>query len=221
MPVIVSVIVIACGPAGRTGINWQYYADLDGDGSLETVKVVDLNANGRPDRMGDLHLTGQGDSLTARLWTEAQFDLDGEPDELRIYIDRNKDGRIDTTEGWLWRCLDLDDDEACDDRDSDLHELDLAGKGFTHQRIRYQDTDGDGDADLRCDYPTYNLFTPDKTYRYITSDRCMRQTWWGLIHGFGQWLYLDEDDDNSFPPHKYPISVWDFMDADGAGTNLM
>lgn len=224
--IVISVALIstAFGCAGRISSksDWQYCADLDHDSSHEIVKVVDLNGNGQPDKIGDLHVFGQGDQLQGWLWSEAEFDVDGEPDELRIYIDRNKDGRIDTTEGWLWRCLDLDDDGICNDRDSDLHELDLTGKGFAHQRIRYQDIDGDGDADLRCDYPA--LYVGEKNYRYITSNRCMRQTWRGPIHGFGHWLYLDDDDDNLFPVHYpiqsegKPVSMWNALDADGAGT---
>ena len=209
MPAIVSIILFISGCSERAGIDWQYSSDLDGDGSIEMVKVLDLNGNGRPDKMGDLHLTQEGDSLAARLWTEAEFDLDGEPDELRIYIDRNQDGRIDTTEGWLRRYLDLDDDGTCDDRDSDLHELDLTGKGFIHQRTRYRDTDGDGDADLRCDYPSYTIFGFDQGRRYLTGNRCMRQTWRGPIHGFGFGLHLDDDDDDLLR-----------FDSDGAGTSV-
>ncbi len=209
LPVIVPLILFACHPAEKAGIDWQYSADLDRNGSVEPVKVVDLNGNGQPDKIGDLHLSGQGDSLRARLWTEAGFDLDGEPDELRIYIDRNRDGRVDTSEGWLRRCLDLDDDGTCDDRDSDLHEQDLTGKGFIHQRTRYLDTDGDGDADLRSDYPTYSLFGFEQDRRYLTGNRCMRRTWRGPIHGFGFGLHLDDDDDNVLR-----------FDADGAGTSV-
>ena len=223
MILTVTSILTSCNHVEKTGIDWQYSADLDGDGIDETVKVIDLNGNGQPDKIGDFHLTGCGDSLLARLWSETEFDPDGEPDELRIYIDRNKDGQIDISEGWLWRCLDLDDDGICDDKDSDLHELDLAGKGFAHQRIRYRDIDGDNDADLRCDYPAlYTGATGD--YRYLTGNRCMRQTWRGPIHGFGYWLYLDEDDDNLFPAHykrtEKPVSMWHVLDADGAGTHV-
>ena len=92
IPVIFLFILTACGPAGRSGIDWQYSADLDGDGIDETVKVIDLNGNGQPDKIGDFHMTGCGDSLVARLWSGTGSDPDGEPDELRIYIDRNKDG---------------------------------------------------------------------------------------------------------------------------------
>jgi len=205
---IIGLVIIAafsCSEESKT--DWQYSADLDHDGVLESVNVVDLNGNGRPDKIGDLHLTEHEDSLKAWLWTEAEFDLDGEPDELKIYIDRNKDGRIDTTEGWYWRCLDLDDDGICDDEDSDLHELDLTGKGFPHQRIRYLDADGDGDADLHCEYPSYRLF--DQAHRYFTDNRCMRQTWRGPVHSFGWELSLDDDDDE--------IVRWD---GDGAGTSV-
>ncbi|MBW7996468.1 MAG: hypothetical protein FVQ81_07870 [Candidatus Glassbacteria bacterium] len=213
------IISASAGCSQQSTLEWQYTTDIDNDGKLELISVLDLNSNKRPDKIGDLHLIINKDTLEARLWSEAEFDLDGEPDELLIYIDRNGDGRVDTSEGWLWRCLDLDDDGTCDDRDSDLHELDLTGKGFAHQRIRYQDTDGDGDADLRCDYPTYNLSSSEQTYNYITGNRCMRQTWRGLIHGFGAWVYLDEDDDNLFPAHDYPFaSLWSNLDADGTGT---
>jgi len=232
MILTIPFILASCDHDVKTEIDWQYIADLDGDGIMETVKVVDLNGNGLPDKIGDLHLTrcsdslsarlwantefeGDfhltrcGDSLSARLWTETGFDLDGEPDELRIYIDRNKDGDIDTTEGWYMRFLDLDDDGICDDLDSDLHELDLTGKGFIHLRIRYRDTDGDGDCDLYCEFPSYRLDGPERVYRYITGNRCMRQTWRGPVQGFSYGLYLDGDDDEKIR--------WD---ADGAGTSV-
>ena len=228
----VTFILTSCNHAGKPGIDWQYPADLDGDGIAETVKVVDLNGNGLPDKIGDLHLTRCADSLSARLWSETEFDgdfhltrcgdsfsarlwtetgsdLDGEPDELRIYIDRNKDGDIDTCEGWYMRFLDLDDDGICDDLDSDLHELDLTGKGFIHLRIRYRDTDGDGDCDLYCEFPSYRLDGPERVYRYITGNRCMRQTWRGPVQSFSYGLYLDGDDDEKIR--------WD---ADGAGTSV-
>ncbi|HUU27094.1 MAG TPA: hypothetical protein VM123_04710 [archaeon] len=207
--VTVWLILITTCCARKTGIDWQYSADFDRDGSPEVVKVVDLNQNGRPERIGDFHLTGREDSLEARLWIDSEFDLDGEPDELRIYVDRNRDGHIDTTEGWLRRCVDLDDDGICDDLDSDLHELDLTGKGFIHQRIRYHDSDNDGDADLLCEYPAYNLSSPKQAYLYITGKWCMRETWRGTNYGFGWGLYLDDDDDGNVR--------WD---ADGAGTSV-
>jgi hypothetical protein len=225
----VTFILTSCNHVEKAGIDWQYSADLDGDGIAETVTVVDLNGNGQPDKIGDFHLTrcdslsaslwantefdgdfhitGCYDSLSARLWTEIESDLDGEPDELRIYIDRNRDGDIDTTEGWYMRFLDLDDDGICDDLDSDLHELDLTGKGFVHLRIRYQDIDGDGDCDLYCEFPSYRLDGPERVYSYITGNRCMRQTWRGPLQSFGYGLYLDGDDDEKIR--------WD---ADGAGT---
>ena len=226
----VSFILTSCGHEKKAVIDWQYSVDLDGDGIAETVNVVDLNGNGQADKIGDFHLTRGSDSLSsrlwantefdgdfhltrcvdsfsARLWTENESDLDGEPDELRIYIDRNRDGDIDTAEGWYMRFLDLDDDGICDDLDSDLHELDLTGRGFVHLRIRYQDTDGDGDCDLYCEFPSYRLDGPERLYRYITGNRCMRQTWRGPLQSFGYGLYLDGDDDEKIR--------WD---ADGAGT---
>jgi hypothetical protein len=232
MILTIPFILASCNHDVKTGIDWLYTADLDGDGIVETVKVMDLNGNGLPDKIGDLHLarcsdslsarlwantefegdfhlTRCGDSLSARLWTETGSDLDEEPDELRIYIDRNKDGVIDTTEGWFMRFLDLDDDGVCDDLDSDLHELDLTGKGFIHLRIRYRDTDGDGDCDLYCEFPSYRLDGPERVYRYITGNRCMRQTWRGPVQGFSYGLYLDGDDDEKIR--------WD---ADGAGTSV-
>ena len=219
IPIIVFVMLAVCGCNQKIVVDWEYRGDIDGDGGAETVKVVDLNGNGRVDKTGDLHIFGQGEN--AQGWLRSK-DADGGPDELRIYIDRNKDGRIETSEGWLWRCLDLDGDGVCNDRDSDLHELDLTGKGFVHQRIRYRDNDGDDDPDFRCDYPA--LFTGEKHYRYITSNRCMRQTWRGPIHGFGYWIYFDDDDDNVFPEHyktgEKAESVWDVMDADGAGMGM-
>jgi len=205
---VCSLIITTVSCAGKAEIEWQYTADLDGDGTAEAVRVVDLNGNGRPDKIGDLHLSGRKDSLAARLWSEAEFDLDGEPDELRIYIDRNGDGSLDTTEGWLRRALDLDDDGRCDDTDSDLHELDITGKGFVQLRTRYQDFDGDGDADLVCDYPSHRLEYSARGPRYVTGNRCMRQTWRGILHGFGYRLYLDDDDDDNLN--------WD---GDGAGTS--
>ncbi len=211
--------VLSCGQSPR--LSWRYVADIDLDGVPDSVEVRDLNANGSPDLIGDLHLfTAQG-SLRAALWTETESDLDGEPDEMRIFIDRNLDGVVDTSEGWLWRMLDLDDDGICNDRDSDLHELDLAGRGFPVQRIRYQDSDGDGDGDIRVDYPTQMLNEEDD-WQYIVSNRCMRETWMGMFHNFGAWLYADDDDDNRFPAHVSPfLSVWNSMDVDGAGTNVM
>ncbi|MBE9510675.1 MAG: hypothetical protein IMY71_07345, partial [Bacteroidetes bacterium] len=38
IPVIFLLILTVCGPAGRTEIDWQYSADLDGDGIAEAVK---------------------------------------------------------------------------------------------------------------------------------------------------------------------------------------
>ena len=217
--IIAFAILTVSGCSKTNVVGWRYRADIDGDRQAEIVNVADLNGNGRADKRGDLHIFGQGDSLQGWLWSKG---VEGGPDELRIYIDRNKDGRIETEEGWLWRCLDLDGDGICNDRDSDLHELDLTGKGFVHQRIRYRDIDGDNDPDFRCDYPA--LFTGERHYEYITSDRCMRQTWRGPIHGFGYWIYFDTDDDNLFPEHYKPgvktASVWDVMDADGAGTGM-
>lgn len=205
--IVFAAVLIVLDCTGRTSIDWQYSTDINSDGFAEKIKVVDLNGNDLPDKMGDLHLTSHGDSLIARLWTEVEFDLDGEPDEMKIYIDRNNDGIIDTTEGWQWRCLDLDDDGVCDDLDSDLHEQDLTGRGFIHQRIRYLDADGDGDADLHCEYPSYRSF--DQAHRYFTGNRCMRQTWRGPVHSFGWELSLDDDDDI--------IVRWD---GDGAGTSV-
>ena len=221
VPGILLLALTFCTPAGREEIPWLYEADLDRDGALETVKVLDLNGNQAPDRLGDLHLTAHGDSLFARLWDEFDYDLDGEPDQMKIYLDRNGDGRVDTTEGWLWRCLDLDDDGICDDLDSDLHELDLVGRGFIQQRIRYQDFDRDGDPDLRADYPNFSLYDPTEYYRDLLGNRCMRETWRGMFSGFGAWVELDEDDDNHFPPNLPSFSVWEYLDADGSGTFQM
>ena len=204
---IVFILLTTAGCSRTTQIDWQYSADLNRDGSAETVRVLDLNGNSRPDKIGDLHIFGQGEKLQGWLWAEAEFGVDKEPDELRIYIDRNKDGRIDIAEGWHWRYLDLDDDGICNDEDSDLHEWDMTGKGFVHQRIRYRDIDGDGDADLRCDYPA--LFPTSGDYLYITSNRCMRRTWRGSLYGFGWEMHWDEDDDNNLR--------WD---ADGAGATI-
>ena len=186
---IVFVFLTTAGCTRTIQIDWQYSADLDRDGSAEAVRVLDLNGNAQPDKIGDLHIFGQGEKLQGWLWTETEFDIDKEPDELRIYIDRDKDGRIDIAEGWQWRYLDLDDDSICNDEDSDLHEWDMTGKGFVHQRIRYRDIDGDGDADLRCDYPA--LFPTAGDFLYLTSDRCMRRTWRGSLYGFGWELHWD------------------------------
>ncbi len=50
-------ILVSCDHVEKTGVDWQYSADLDGDGIAETVKVVDLNGNGQPDKVGEFHLT--------------------------------------------------------------------------------------------------------------------------------------------------------------------
>jgi hypothetical protein len=205
--ILLIIVIVSVGCSQKSTFEWQYTTDINNDGQPEQISVQDLNANNRPDKIGDLHLSVNNDTLEARLWSEAEFDIDGEPDELRIYIDRDGNAEIDTAEGWLGRYIDLDDDGQCDDLDSDLHELDLTGEGLIHRKLRYQDFDRDGDADLLCQYPMREFF--EHVSDYITSDRCMRQTWRGIHFGFGYMLHLDDDDDDDLN--------WD---GDGAGTNI-
>ncbi|MBT4512347.1 MAG: hypothetical protein HOC20_09090, partial [Chloroflexi bacterium] len=108
--ILLIIVIVSVGCSQKSTFEWQYTTDINNDGQPEQISVQDLNANNRPDKIGDLHLSVNNDTLEARLWSEAEFDIDGEPDELRIYIDRDGNAEIDTAEGWLGRYIALDDD---------------------------------------------------------------------------------------------------------------
>ena len=99
--VIIAFAILTVSGCSKTNlVGWRYRSDIDGDSRTEIVNVADLNGNGQADQRGDLHIFGEGDSFEGWLWSKG---ADGGPDELKIYIDRNEDGRIETNEGWLWR----------------------------------------------------------------------------------------------------------------------